>query len=93
MTIFDAILAVLGGTWAFLSAPLAVAIYGTLLALLAFFAFIIAGPASNETHFYDGMRWYHAAGAWAMILAAALFAAALIVWAVSSASPFEWMAP
>lgn len=92
MTLLDAALTVLGGLWAFLSAPGTVIAYGTILGLLALFMFVAAGPASSDINFYLDTPWYYVVFFWVLMVFVALLAVTLIVWGTSSGSVFEWVA-
>lgn len=87
MTLFDAMLSFLS----IFTTPLFFSLVGVLLLSYALIMFVILGPASSETRPYDD-GWQEPLLAWLTVAAAVTVGVSLIIWAVSSGSPFTWVA-
>lgn len=88
MTLLDAILATLGGLWAFVSAPGMVLLYGVALVFMGAIVFIGGFMGSSVDYpFWTRIPY------WVIGLVVLLLGVSLLVWIIGSYSPFSWSKP
>lgn len=86
MTLFDAMLSFLS----IFTTPMSFCLIGVVLLFYALVMFVILGPAASESRPYDD-GWQLPLLAWASAAVATTLGTSLIIWALSSNSPFTWV--